>query len=50
MEFEKVEKEHILLGINDFEEKGIPEGFGPSSTYNLVYQKGDVLFFNLNLV
>ena len=38
MEFEKVEKEHILLGIKDFEEKGIPKGFGPSSTYNLVFE------------
>jgi len=24
MEFEKVENEHILLGIKDFEEKGAP--------------------------
>ena len=38
MEFEKVEKEHILLGIKDFEEKGIPKGFGPSSTYDLVFE------------
>jgi hypothetical protein len=25
MEFEKVEKEHILLGIKDFEEKEAPD-------------------------
>lgn len=36
--FEKVKEEHILKGIRDFIEKGIPKGFGPSSTYDLVYQ------------
>ena len=38
MEFEKVTKQHILQGITDFVEKGMPKGFGPSSTYDLVYQ------------
>lgn len=38
MEFEKVEKRHILKGIKDFEEKGLPNGFGPSSTYDLFYE------------
>lgn len=37
MEFEKVTKEHILEAIKDFEERGIPKGFGPSSTYDLVF-------------
>jgi 5-methylcytosine-specific restriction endonuclease McrBC GTP-binding regulatory subunit McrB len=36
MEFEKVNKEHILLGIKDYEEKGLPEGFGPSTMYDLI--------------
>ena len=38
MEFEKVKKEHVLQGIKDFEEKGYPNGFGPSSTYDIVYK------------
>ena len=38
MLFEKVTKEHILQGITDFEEKGLPNEFGPSSTYDLVYE------------
>ncbi|QXP63230.1 EVE domain-containing protein [Polaribacter sp. HaHaR_3_91] len=37
MLFEKVNKEHIIQGIKDFGEKGIPKGFGASSTYDLVY-------------
>lgn len=37
MEFDKVKKEHILQGIKDFEEKGYPEEFGPSSTYDINY-------------
>ena len=37
MLFEKVKKEHIIQGIKDFEEKGLPNGFGASSTYDLVY-------------
>lgn len=37
MLFNKVTKEHILQGIKDFNEKGYPEGFGPSSTYDVVY-------------
>ncbi len=36
--FEQVNKKHILKGIADFEEKGLPNGFGPSSTYDLVYE------------
>ena len=38
MEFEKVEREHIIQGIQDFEDKGMPKGFRPSSTYDLVYE------------
>jgi 5-methylcytosine-specific restriction endonuclease McrBC GTP-binding regulatory subunit McrB len=38
MLFEKVKKEHILQGIKDFEEKGLPNGFGASSTYDLVFE------------
>ncbi|MDO6600641.1 McrB family protein [Tenacibaculum sp. 1_MG-2023] len=37
MLFEKVKREHVLKGIKDFEEKGLPNGFGPSSTYDLIY-------------
>jgi len=36
--FEKVTEEHILKGIEDFNEKGMPNGFGPSSTYDLVFE------------
>ncbi|WP_276530866.1 AAA family ATPase [Aestuariivivens sediminis] len=35
--FEKVRKEHIIQGIRDYKEKGLPKGFGPSSTYDLFY-------------
>jgi hypothetical protein len=38
MLFEKVTKEHILKGIKDFEEKGLPNEFGTSSTYDVVFQ------------
>jgi hypothetical protein len=38
MLFDKVKKEHILQGIKDFEEKSYPNEFGPSSTYDLVYE------------
>lgn len=38
MEFEKVREEHILQGIKDYEEKGLPKEFGPSSTYDLVFE------------
>ena len=38
MLFEKVNKEHILQGIKDYEEKGLPNGFGASSTYDLVFE------------
>lgn len=41
MDFDKVEREHILQGIKDFEEKGIPKGFKNSTTYNVNY-KGKV--------
>ncbi|VXC15539.1 McrB family protein [Maribacter litoralis] len=38
MLFDQVTKEHILLGIKDYQAKGLPNGFGPSSTYDLVYE------------
>ncbi|TDY64173.1 dynein-related subfamily AAA family protein [Algibacter lectus] len=38
MLFNRVTKEHILQGIRDFEEKGYPNEFGPSSTYDLVHE------------
>lgn len=38
MLFDKVTKKHILQGITDFEEKGFPKEFGPSSTYDVVYE------------
>tara|TARA_R110002050_G_scaffold297906_1_gene460070 strand:- start:521 stop:790 length:270 start_codon:yes stop_codon:yes gene_type:complete len=38
MLFEKVTKEHILQDIKDFEEKALPREFGPSSTYDLVFE------------
>jgi hypothetical protein len=38
MEFEKVRKEHILKAIKDYQEKGLPKGFGPSSTYDMYYK------------
>jgi hypothetical protein len=38
MLFEKGNKEHIIQGIKDFEEKGLPNEFGPSSNYSLVFQ------------
>ena len=38
MLFEKVKEEHILQGIKDYEEKGLPNGFGASSTYDLVFE------------
>ncbi|WP_282068232.1 EVE domain-containing protein [Olleya namhaensis] len=37
MLFSKVTKGHILQGIKDFEEKGFPNGFGPSSTYDVLF-------------
>ena len=37
-EFKDVKKEHILEAINVFKDKGYPEGFGPSSTYDLVHE------------
>jgi len=38
MIFEKVKKQHLLEGIRDFEEKGFPHGFGPSSTYDVLHE------------
>lgn len=38
MEFDLVTREHIIQGIKDFEEKGFPEGFGPSSTYDIIHE------------
>jgi hypothetical protein len=38
MEFKKVKKAHILQGIQDYQEKGLPKEFGPSSTYDIVYE------------
>ncbi|WP_397445964.1 hypothetical protein [Polaribacter sp. R77954] len=38
MLFDKVNREHILQGIKDFEEKGLPNEFGPSSTYDVIYK------------
>jgi hypothetical protein len=38
MLFEKVNKEHIIQGVKDFEEKGLPNEFGQSSTYDLVFE------------
>lgn len=38
MEFKKVRKEHILKAIKDYQEKGLPKGFGPSSTYDIYYK------------
>ena len=38
MEFEKVKEEHILKAIKDYQEKGLPKGFGPSSTYDIFYK------------
>lgn len=38
MEFEKVREEQILQGIKDYKEKGLPKEFGPSSTYDLVFE------------
>ena len=38
MEFEKVREEHILQGLEDYNTKGLPKEFGPSSTYDLVFK------------
>lgn len=37
-EFKDVKKEHILKAIKVFEEKGYPDGFGKSSTYDLIHE------------
>ena len=36
MLFNQVTEDHILQAIQDFEEKGYPNGFGPSSTYDVL--------------
>jgi hypothetical protein len=38
MLFKKVTKEHLLKAIKDFEEKGLPNDFGPSSTYDVIFE------------
>jgi hypothetical protein len=38
MLFKKVTKEHSLKVIKDFEEKGLPNDFGPSSTYDVIFE------------
>ncbi|MFC4267508.1 EVE domain-containing protein [Polaribacter marinivivus] len=38
MLFDNVKEEHILQAFKDYEEKGLPKEFGPSSTYDLVYE------------
>ncbi|CAM3358975.1 EVE domain-containing protein [Zobellia roscoffensis] len=38
MLFDQVTKEHILLGIKDYQVKGLPNGFSFSSTYDIVYE------------
>ncbi|MDO1514349.1 AAA family ATPase [Maribacter confluentis] len=38
MDFEKVTAEHIFKGIEDFNEKGMPVGYRPSSAYDLIYE------------
>ena len=38
MDFDQVTGDHIIKGIRDYNEKGLPNGFGPSSTYDLVYK------------
>lgn len=38
MLFDTVKREHILKGIKDFEEKGYPNGFDPSSTYDVIFE------------
>ena len=40
MLFEKVTKQHILDGIEDYNAKGLPIEYGPSSMYYLVYKGG----------
>ncbi|WP_242133390.1 AAA family ATPase [Aestuariivivens marinum] len=38
MLFDKVTKEHILQGIKDFKQLGVPSGFGQSSTYDVLFE------------
>jgi hypothetical protein len=37
-EFLDVKKEHILKGIEEYKSKGLPKGFGPSSTYDILFE------------
>ncbi len=37
MLFDQVAKEYILLGIKNYQENGLPNRFGPSSTSDLVF-------------
>ncbi|WP_335976397.1 McrB family protein [Gaetbulibacter jejuensis] len=39
MQFNEVTGEHILKAIQRFKEKGFPEGFGQSSTYDLIFEE-----------
>lgn len=39
MQFNKVTSEHILKAIDRFKEKGFPEGFGQSLTYDLIFEE-----------
>jgi hypothetical protein len=47
MLFEKATKKHILQGIKDFEEKGFPNGFGPSSTYDVVFENLKITYVSV---
>tara|TARA_R110001583_G_scaffold22884_11_gene85365 strand:+ start:4188 stop:4307 length:120 start_codon:yes stop_codon:yes gene_type:complete len=38
--FKEVTGEHILKGIKDFKNKGLPNGFGSSSTCDLISGRG----------
>lgn len=38
MLFEKVTHQHIIEGIEDFNSTGIPNGYGASSTYDLIHE------------
>ena len=39
MEFSSVKSEHILKAVEDFKLKGFPDGFGPSSTYDVIIEE-----------
>ena len=38
MNFSKVTQEHIHLAVQDFNEKGFPNGFSHSSTYDVIIE------------